>query len=148
MKFRSMLAAAGLTAAAVLGLAGPAQAADIVPSGCTGARQLGATAYAKNSAGATVASIKQYYGVCNGAPRNWTYAYVWQSFFDTGKGYHVKAGILTPGATSAIGFRSAARPTRALVSTPVATTGTCTRGWGGLDLTSGGSYTATTAQVC
>ncbi|SDI21545.1 hypothetical protein SAMN05192558_101101 [Actinokineospora alba] len=148
MKLRSLLLAAGLASLSVLGLAGTAQAADKIPAGCTGARQLGSTAYVTNGAGANIASVKQYYGVCDGTPKNWSYVYVWQSFFDTGKSYHVKAGIITANSGGqALGFRSAARPTREIVSVPVATTGVCTRAWGGLDLSTG-TRTAQTAWDC
>lgn len=144
MKFRSLLTTAGLTAAALLGLVAPAHA-DAVPSNCTGARQLGATAYVKNSAGTTLASVKQYYGVCAGTPKNWSYVFVWQSFFDTGRSYTIGASILANGDSR--GFKGADRPTREITSYPVATTGECTRAWGGVSV-GGTIYDAVTALDC
>lgn len=87
-------------------------------------------------------------GVCGGAARNWSYVFVWQSFHDTGRAHNIKAGIVTADSGNhPVGARSAARPARQLVSSPVATTGVCTRAWGGLDPSSG-SHTAQTGWDC
>jgi hypothetical protein len=145
MKLRSMFALAGLTAAALLGSAAPASA-DEVPTNCTNARQIGSTAYVKNNAGATLASVKQYYGVCAGTPKNWSYVYIWGSFFDNGTYYKFGASILSDSAGTR-GYKENDRPAREITSYPAATTNDCTRAWG-VVIVGGVSHTAATSEVC
>ena len=148
MKLRVVLAAVAVALGCVAVTPSPAFAADQAPSGCTIIRQLGATAYGSYG-GETAVSVKQYYGTCNGAPRNWAYVWVWDQFKARGLSYQMKATITVGGVAQGWGANKSS-PAQWMVSKPVATTTECTRAFGGFDITSGsgGTVTATTDQVC
>jgi hypothetical protein len=67
----------------------PNASAATAPAGCTVSQWIGSPGYIKDSSGATVASVKQVYGYCDGKPRNWAYIWVWQSFIDANPSYSV-----------------------------------------------------------
>jgi hypothetical protein len=74
---RALTAAGAVAAMSVVGAS--AASADSLPHSCSSGHQIGGTAYITFH-GEKAASIKQYYGYCGGAPRNWAYVWVWDSF--------------------------------------------------------------------
>lgn len=130
---RRQIAVIATTCAAVTGFgAATTASADSLPASCSSGHQIGATAYVRFH-GDTAASIKQYYGYCGGAPRNWSYVWVWDSFrAKYGSRIHTLAAIEddTPGDgrdhSGTVGYRKG----QEIISRPVATTHDCTRAVG------------------
>ncbi|GGT50621.1 hypothetical protein GCM10010243_31180 [Streptomyces matensis] len=83
------LATVALAAGIVINTSSPAAAAEM-PAGCSSVVQIGSTRYI-TVAGASVASVKQF----KGCGKNWAYAYVWQSFRDAHRSWHITTWIRT-----------------------------------------------------
>lgn len=130
-KFAAVCCAVALGVAGAVAVAVPASADPARPAGCTSARQIGNTAYMKAPNGQTVASVKQYYGMCDGAPRNWAYTWVWDSALSNPKwkiivGYVEIATVLPGGTGYTYGSRKGSYGEQQVISAKTNTTRSCT----------------------
>jgi hypothetical protein len=128
---RRLIAFALLSFAALSGPLAGGALADTPPAGCSIHHQVGPTKHL-SAKGMTVGSVKQYYGFCNGNPRNWAYLWIWdQAKAAFGVQGHVWIGQ-TGGPT--VGRRDGARGVQEVVGPPVNTVNNCTFAAGGVVL--------------
>jgi hypothetical protein len=130
---RRKIAVIGTACAMATGFgAATTASADSLPASCSSGHQIGGTAHITFH-GDTAASIKQYYGWCDGGPRNWAYVWVWGSFRAKYPG-RVQALAAIEDDTppdggdwsGSVGYRKV----QEIISKPVATTHDCTRAVG------------------
>ncbi|MER5788917.1 hypothetical protein [Streptomyces sp. NPDC001980] len=123
------LTTVALAAAAVVGTTGTASAAT--GPNCSDAYQIGSTGYITVD-GATAASVKQYYSPsCN---RNYGYVFVWQSFRSAHSHWFASAGVSTTSDSVNHASQGDSDVTE-IWSGAAATVGSCTTGYGFLDVT-------------
>ncbi len=126
-----------LGVSATMGIVGATSAsADTSPGACATHHQLGKTKVVYY-AGKPAISVKQYFGYCDGKPRNWAYVWVWDSFK---KDYTVKASAHVYDYTTGSyvgGFNNRTRGAfgqQEVKSKPFATTSHCTSAAGWIDV--------------
>jgi hypothetical protein len=132
----TLISVLGLTTATVL-VAGPAHAGT-APSNCTTIKQLGSTVYITDFWGATAASVKQFYGTCNGYQRNWSYVWLWDQALAKYDIYvtqtEIWAQTSSGGWQEGLGQRPGGWNQQEVKSGPTNTAYQCTRAYAVIDL--------------